>query len=931
MLFGNRPLKTQNAKFNPYFLDNAFYTTMRYATPSALMKTKGIFPNLVQSTAANQPSVSGGIVTFDGVDDFYTNDTSNTATYVKQTQMPDASGSDTGKGFTCTGLSRDSEGNWWFANFGLNKNGNSGQQPSIVKTDSNMNLLKEILLKPIDNTITGVQGLQIEKATNYAWVAVSDLGKVYIIDTNNSSLVKTFTVDAAPNGIALDEVNQRFFILYVNANSTPIVKSYSMSNGAFIEEFTGFTGLTFGDHLFYDTETQILWVVTGSNAYNAGRLYAYSTNRKVVSGSVGLMEGDAVEGIYLDFSTNKLYVANDAYFHELDINAGGDATLKNSLLEYDFDASFLRAQYYKAYTELEVDIVMDAFSIPAASVIYQIDDPLNTNNGISIYAANTATIRIFVGSGSGWESFDFTLNTNFSGDVNNPIYSHLSFKFDFTNKLISVFQDGVSLGATQSWAGSLAALTYSKAQMGASAVPDRYIGMKVKEFAVTDKLRSVNDVNELGKYWAARHGLTWKGLSVWAMDSSLELDGALPSLVLQFDQQRYASNYTSKNFSDIITFTRAGDGTYFDANGVMQTASTDVPRFDYDPTTGEALGFLEEGAATNYMTRSVEIDQWTLNGSATVNANNLTSPDGTVNADTVNMSTPSWSGVWRTSTKTVSIGDVVTFTYRIKNISGGTKVKLGSDGSAFSSQATVTFDASTNTFSNVGSQVNKYSYIEYTKAGQNWIEIRITATATASAGVALIFYNGSGITSSWGLWGVQLEDGDTSTSFIYTTSAAVTRSKDVIIVDGVRFSDVYNQTKGTIYADVIVSGSGAFDYLFSANDGTFNERTVTYLDNGLAPQFKMVDGGVTQMDIGAVSGSIIGSRSKNVFAYELNNSTGATDGTTATTDTVNTLPTVTQLEIGNQLATGVPSRMHWKELRIYPNRGLNASLATLTQ
>ena len=42
--------------------------------------------------------------------------------------------------------------------------------------------------------------------------------------------------------------------------------------------------------------------------------------------------------------------------------------------------------------------------------------------------------------------------------------------------------------------------------------------------------------------------------------------------------------------ASLVTFTRASNGTYTDSAGVLQTAATDVPRFDHDPTTGEAWG-----------------------------------------------------------------------------------------------------------------------------------------------------------------------------------------------------------------------------------------------------------------------------------------------------------------------------------------------------
>ena len=54
-----------------------------------------------------------------------------------------------------------------------------------------------------------------------------------------------------------------------------------------------------------------------------------------------------------------------------------------------------------------------------------------------------------------------------------------------------------------------------------------------------------------------------------------------------------------RSFSDIFTFTRSTTGTYFDANGVMQTAASNTPRFDHDPVTGVAKGLLVEEQRTN--------------------------------------------------------------------------------------------------------------------------------------------------------------------------------------------------------------------------------------------------------------------------------------------------------------------------------------------
>jgi hypothetical protein len=53
-----------------------------------------------------------------------------------------------------------------------------------------------------------------------------------------------------------------------------------------------------------------------------------------------------------------------------------------------------------------------------------------------------------------------------------------------------------------------------------------------------------------------------------------------------------------------VTFTRSSIGTYFDKNGVMQTAQADCPRLDYDPVTGAFKGLLIEELRTNLITQS---------------------------------------------------------------------------------------------------------------------------------------------------------------------------------------------------------------------------------------------------------------------------------------------------------------------------------------
>lgn len=62
--------------------------------------------------------------------------------------------------------------------------------------------------------------------------------------------------------------------------------------------------------------------------------------------------------------------------------------------------------------------------------------------------------------------------------------------------------------------------------------------------------------------------------------------------------------FGTRQFNDIFTFTRSTTATYFDANGVMQTAAINEPRFDHDPVTLEPLGLMVEEQRTNLVLNS---------------------------------------------------------------------------------------------------------------------------------------------------------------------------------------------------------------------------------------------------------------------------------------------------------------------------------------
>ena len=63
----------------------------------------------------------------------------------------------------------------------------------------------------------------------------------------------------------------------------------------------------------------------------------------------------------------------------------------------------------------------------------------------------------------------------------------------------------------------------------------------------------------------------------------------------------------TKTLDPRVTFTRASTGTFVGSNGLIQTAASNIPRFDHNPTTGESLGLLVEEARTNSLTNNTMV------------------------------------------------------------------------------------------------------------------------------------------------------------------------------------------------------------------------------------------------------------------------------------------------------------------------------------
>jgi predicted hotdog family 3-hydroxylacyl-ACP dehydratase len=249
-----------------------------------------------------------------------------------------------------------------------------------------------------------------------------------------------------------------------------------------------------------------------------------------------------------------------------------------------------------------------------------------------------------------------------------------------------------------------------------------------------------------------------------------------------------------------VTFTRASTGTYLDSDGVLKTASVNTPRIEYD-ADGNLLGLLIEEQRTNLLTYSEQFDNaaW-IKSNATVTANTIVAPDGTLTGDKlventatdlhrIDKASTATSGVTYTATIYAKKAEVDILAIDYSGILLGTY--------------NLTTGVATLGAGNANSVAVSASMLS---VGNGWYRCAMTFTrAGASIDGSYRFsprqntsYTGDG-TSGIYIWGAQLEAGSFPTSYIKTEGATATRSADVASIATSEFG--YNDAAGTLYVD----------------------------------------------------------------------------------------------------------------------------------
>jgi hypothetical protein len=387
----------------------------------------------------------------------------------------------------------------------------------------------------------------------------------------------------------------------------------------------------------------------------------------------------------------------------------------------------------------------------------------------------------------------------------------------------------------------------------------------------------------------------------------------------------------------LLTFTRASTATYVNGAGIIKSASTNELRHDWDPENpGIYKGILIEETRTNLCLQSEDFSTtWVVNNCA-VTANTIISPDGTLNADSILANATTSSTVCRMVQGTLAVtsgSSYATSCFFKKKDDRYIKVEGGGAGLSFG----VVFDLDTGA---VGDSTGSFVSAGIQAYPDGWYRCWVIATASSTTNTTIYLHTlpidsaslAYDITNTQGnyFWGAQFEAGTFPTSYIPTTTVAVTRSSDVATVAVSAFD--FNPLEGVFYTEVSTQETGANNTgLIGWSDGTGTNRAVIYLPQGNSVQYTGIATS-QQWALNITNTTPVDNEfHKLTFSYKSSDFSVVGDaGTAATASSGSVIPGVTQVELG--YAQGVSYlNGHIKRVAYFPVALSDANLQSITR
>lgn len=393
----------------------------------------------------------------------------------------------------------------------------------------------------------------------------------------------------------------------------------------------------------------------------------------------------------------------------------------------------------------------------------------------------------------------------------------------------------------------------------------------------------------------------------------------------QLEQRSTVTAYTPTTTQPITNYIPA-----------LQTAAAGVPRFEHDPVTGESKGFLTEEQRTNLLTYSEQFDNavWTKGG-ATITANTVVAPDGTLTGDklvedgTNNEHFVRYSGAAPLGASTFSL---------YAKASGRSELRVAGSNSPGNGGGDVSFNLATGSVvSNSNSGVLFPSIVS---VGNGWYRCTVVFSNTL-VGAQTVFvyasyggtinYTGDGYSGIY-IWGAQLEAGSFATSYIPTVSSQVTRSADAASMTGANFSSWFSNAEGTLYLEGMRTSTAAINEVMLSLDSSDASNTRMSLYCAQTNN----QSGIFIPIVGVTQANITGSNFTNnvnykvSVGYKVNDFAFVKDGAAVATDTSGNVPSVGLLSIGKTNSQSSQHNGTIKRIAYYPKRLSDANLVAIT-
>jgi molybdopterin-binding protein len=380
--------------------------------------------------------------------------------------------------------------------------------------------------------------------------------------------------------------------------------------------------------------------------------------------------------------------------------------------------------------------------------------------------------------------------------------------------------------------------------------------------------------------------------------------------------------------------------TRVNSSGLIASVASGVPRIDWLGQSCPSL--LVEASGQNLALQSQDFTTTWSPTNVTVSANvtGTTDPFGTNLADEI-FETAASGLHFLAQTMSITSGTTYTGTIFFKKATGSPDwVQLAFSTTGLAGFANFNLASGTvgNVFAGCTASIENY--------GNGWYRCRLTQTATASGtsgGPIPVFvnntnsvtrfltYTGNTATSIY-VFGAQLETGSVATTYIPTTTAAVSRAADVISASGALVSGLIGQMEGTVYTEVDLRNWIASGRILTCSNGTSNERIIIQVGANRTLQAIVTTASADVVDISTASGQVNGVY-KCALTYASGDFAFYVNGTQIGTDSSGGVPASTSVFLG-KIGTSASTNFLNDRIRaaaLYTTRLTDAQLAELTR